>query len=137
MPEKLTSPNEIKFLIQNLKFGKFLGYDLITNTILKKIPAKTLILITYIFNSMFRLSYFPLIWKLSTIILTPKPNKTKNLVTSYRPISLLPTLAKLFEKLILKRIRPIIQSLNIIPDSQFTLNHTSNTYANRPNFIII
>lgn len=98
MPEKLTSPNEIKFLIQNLKFGKFLGYDLITNTILKKIPAKTLILITYIFNSMFRLSYFPLIWKLSTIILTPKPNKTKNLVTSYRPISLLPTFGQVIRK---------------------------------------
>jgi hypothetical protein len=127
MPAKPTTPNEVKFLIQNLKVSKAPGYDLITNEILKKIPAKTLILITYIFNSMFRLSYFPLIWKLSTIILIPKYNKPKNLVTSYRPISLLPTLAKLYEKLILKRIRPIIQSFNIIPDSQFGFRANHST----------
>jgi len=108
MPSKHTSPNKVKFLIQKLTVGKAPGYDLITITILKKLPAKTLI--TYIFNSMFRLSYFLLTWKLSTIILIPKSNKPKNLVTSYRPISLLPTLAKLFEKLILKRVRPIIQT---------------------------
>jgi len=119
LPAKPTSPNEVKFLIHNLKVGKAPGYDLITNAILKKLPDKTLILITYIFNSMLRLSYFPLIWKLSTIILIPKPNKPKNLVTSYRPISLLPTLAKLFEKIILKRIRPILHTVNIIPGSQF------------------
>lgn len=68
---------------------------------------------------MLRLSYFPLIWKLSTVILIPKPNKPKTLATSYRPISLLPTLAKLFEKIILKRIRPIMQTHKIIPNSQF------------------
>ena len=119
LPAKPTTPNEIQFLIKKLKEGKSPGYDLISNKILKKLPKKSLVLITYIFNSMLRLSYFPLIWKLSTIILIPKPNKPKNLVTSYRPISLLPTLAKLFEKVILSRIRPILQAQNIIPNSQF------------------
>ncbi|VVC29699.1 Reverse transcriptase domain [Cinara cedri] len=119
LPAKHTSPSEILFLIKKLKDGKSPGHDLITNKILKNLPRKPILLITFIFNAMLRLSYFPLIWKLSTVILIPEPNKPKTLATSYRPISLLPTLAKLFEKIILKRIRPIMQTHKIIPNSQF------------------
>lgn len=45
--------------------------------------------------------------------------KPKRLVSSYRPISLLPTLGKMFEKLLLKRLIPIINGKNIHPKSQF------------------
>lgn len=96
LPPKHTSPNEILFLIKKLKNGKSTGYDLITNKVLKNLPRKPIILITFIFNAMLRLSYFPLILKLSIVILIPKPNKPKTLASSYRPITLLPTLAKLF-----------------------------------------
>ncbi|KAL4104430.1 hypothetical protein QTP88_019731 [Uroleucon formosanum] len=119
LPAKHTSPSEILFLIKKLKNGKSPGHDLITNKVLKDLPRKPILLIYFIFNAMLRLSYFPLIWKLSTVIIIPKPNKPKTLATSYRPISLLPTLAKLFEKIILKRIRPIMQTHKIIPNSQF------------------
>lgn len=127
LPAKHTSPSEIKFLINKLKEGKSPGHDLITNKILKNLPKKTIVLITYIFNSMLRISYFPLIWKISTIIVIPKPNKSKNEITSYRPISLLPTLAKLFEKIILIRIRPILHAHNIIPNSQFGFRSNHST----------
>lgn len=75
-------------------------------------------LLTYLYNSMLRLPYFPLIQS-STIILIHKPNKPKNEASSYRPISLLPVLGKLFEKILLQRIRSITQTQNIIPDNQF------------------
>lgn len=127
LPAKHTSPSEIKFLISKLKVKKAPGYDLITNKILNNLPKKTIILITYIFNSMLRISYIPSIWKLSTIIVIPKPNKPKNEITSYRPISLLPTLAKLFEKIIRLRIRPILQTFNIIPHSQFGFRTSHST----------
>jgi len=49
--------------------------------------------------------------------------KPKHLFFSYRPISLLPKLAKHFEKLLLKRIHPIIHPImfekDIIPNTQF------------------
>ena len=38
---------------------------------------------------------------------------------SYRPISLLPTLSKLFEKLLHKRILTMMEKRNIIPEYQF------------------
>jgi hypothetical protein len=76
-------------------------------------------LLTCIFNSMLRLSYFPVAWKLSIIILIPKPGKTPNVPTSYRPIILLPTLGKLFEKVVLKKLRPITETQKIISNAQF------------------
>jgi len=56
-----------------------------------------------------------------------KPNKPKHLTSSYRPISLLPTFAKLFEKLILHRISPLIDQQNILPKSQFGFRRKHNT----------
>lgn len=127
LPTKHTSPNEIKNLIQKLKIKKSPGHDQITNKILQHLPKKSIILLTYIFNSMLRMSYFPLIWKLSIIILIHKPNKPKNEPSSYRPISLLPVLGKLFEKVMLKRIRPILKSQKIIPNTQFGFRENHST----------
>jgi len=117
LPTKHTTPNEIKNLIQKLKIKKSHGHDQITNKIFQHLPKKSIILLTYIFNSMLRMSYSPLIWKLSVIILIHKPNKSKNEPSSYRPINLLPVLGKLFEKVMLKRIRPILKSHKIIPNT--------------------
>ena len=127
LPAKHTSPNEVKQIISKLKIGKSPGYDLISNKMLKHLPNKTITLLTFIYNSMLRLSYFPLTWKYSIVILVHKPHKPKHLTSSYRPISLLPTLGKIFEKIILKRIRPIIKSQNIIPHSQFGFRTNHST----------
>jgi hypothetical protein len=109
-PMKHISPSEIKYFILKMKDKKSPGYDLIINKILKFFPKKSIMLLTYLYNSMLRLSYFPLVWKFSRIILLHKPNKPKNEVSSYRPISLLPVLGKLFEKILHQRIRLITQT---------------------------
>jgi len=119
LPAKPITPQEIKYHIPKLHNNKSLGYDLINNKLLKNLTNKTILLLTHIYNTMLGLSYIPSIWKFSTIILIAKSEKSKHLVTSYRPISLLPTLGKLFEKLLLKRIAPIIKEKNIIPNTQF------------------
>jgi len=72
-------------------------------------------------------SYIPIIVKYSIIIVILKPNKLKNKIQFYRPISLLPTHSKLFEKIIRLKIRLIHQTYNKIPYSQFMFrkNHCS------------
>jgi hypothetical protein len=127
LPMKHTSPSEIKYFIFKLKDKKSPGYDLIINKILKFLSKKSIVLLTYLYNSMLRLSYFSLIWKSLTIIIIHKPNKPKNEASSYRPISLLPVLGKLFEKILLRRIRSIIQTQNIIPDNQFGFRSKHST----------
>jgi hypothetical protein len=53
------------------------------------------------------------------IIMIPKLGKPANKVNSYRPSSLLPVTSKLFEKLLLKRIRNDLDLSTVIPDYQF------------------
>lgn len=71
------------------------------------------------FYAVFRLKHVPDYWKIAEVIMLPKPGKSPNDVRSYRPISLLPIISKLFEKLLLKRLRPMIENNNLIPNYQF------------------
>jgi hypothetical protein len=66
-----------------------------------------------------RTGYFPAQWKVSQIITILKPGKPADKVTSYRPISVLPILSKLFEKLFLSRLQPLLHEQRTIPDHQF------------------
>ena len=49
----------------------------------------------------------------------PKPGKSSDVPEPYRPISLLPTLFKVFEKLYLVRLQDKTSELSIVPDHQF------------------
>jgi hypothetical protein len=48
--------------------------------------------------------------------MVPKPGKPVNGVISYRPISLLPIPSKVFEKLLLKRLRRDVDLSALLPD---------------------
>jgi len=69
----------------------------------------------------------PLQWKVSVIILFPKPGKPPDIPSSYRPINLLPFFAKLCEKLIIKRISQFVNDKNIIPHTQFGFRNKHST----------
>jgi exonuclease III len=103
------------------------GYDLITGKILKELPKKGLQAITQIYNAIFRLEYFPRHWKIGQIIMIAKPGKNPTEVTSYRPISLLPILSKILEKIILKRLTPILTANKVIPAHQFGFRQKHGT----------
>lgn len=75
--------------------------------------------IVKLFNSTLELGYFPLLWKKSIIKMIPKPGKNISLPSSYRPISLLPCLSKLFERLFQSKLYPYILEHQIIPNHQF------------------
>lgn len=112
--------SEIKKMIKiKLNAKKAPGYDLINGRILKELPESGYRLITYISNAILRNGYFPSQWKVAEIILIPKPGKPREEVTSYRPISLLPCLSKLFETLLLDRLKPILLDSQVIPNHQF------------------
>ena len=57
----------------------------------------------------------------------PKPGKNPTDVTSYRPISLLPTISKVLEKLILKRINKELNPQDWIPNHQFGFRQAQST----------
>jgi hypothetical protein len=68
------------------------------------IPKKRLVMLTYIFSAMLRLNFWPIPLKTAEIMLIIKPGKDPKELSSYRPISLLSIINKLFEKLVLRRL---------------------------------
>lgn len=90
---------DIKQTIMNeINTQKAPGFDLISGKVLQELPENCFKLITYIFNAILRLNHVPSAWKVAQIIMIPKPGKKPEKVSSYRPISLLPMLSKVFEK---------------------------------------
>lgn len=68
---------------------------------------------------MLQLSYFPAVWKLAKIIALPKPGKDPKLLNSYRPISLLSSLSKVVERVVLNRLNKFIRTNDILIPEQF------------------
>lgn len=127
-PIKKISTKEVYNTIQrDLNAKKAPGYDLITGKILKELPEKALRLLTIIYNAILRLNHYPVQWKVAQIILLPKPGKNLEEVTSYRPISLLPVISKVFEKLLIKRIKPELEVNKTIPTHQFGFREHHST----------
>jgi hypothetical protein len=118
---------EIQTAITNLNRKKSPGYDLITGQIIKELPVIGTKYLTQLFNAILLLNYFPAQWKVAQILLIPKPGKPPHELTSYRPISLLPIVSKLFETLLLKRLLPLIERNNLIPSHQFGFRRRHST----------
>ena len=120
-----TTPGTIQKLIDTLVKNKAPGWDQITNTALKFLPKNKILQLTKIINSCFKLCYFPNIWKLSHIISIPKPGKNLQLPESYRPIALLSSLSKIYERLILQFLQESLAGK--IRDEQFAFRQNHST----------
>lgn len=127
MPIKKFSKGEVVKVITNLKSRKSPGYDLITSEVLKELPEIGIKFLTQLYNAILIRSFVPMQWKVSQIIMIPKPGKNVGEIKSYRPISLLPIPSKVLELLFLKRLNPIIQRNHLIPDHQFGFRQKHGT----------
>jgi len=88
--------------------------------------------ITQLCTAVLRCGFSPSQWKVP-IIEMQKPDKPAEFAESYRSISLLPVLLKLFEKLLLSRINIIMENHGLIPDYQlgFRSKHATTEQIHR------
>lgn len=110
---------DIKFFIRSLKNFKAPGKDKVLNIAIKQYPSEIIELLTTLFNRCIEISYYPEIWKSWKVIPLLKPAKPPNLSSSYRPISLLSNLSKVFEKLLHERIINFMTEKNLFLENQF------------------
>jgi hypothetical protein len=101
---KLTSPSEVQQAIMDLKVSKAPGPYGIPNRVLRHLPKREITVLTKVLNAVLRRQYFPSPWKHARVVSILKPGKDPALPSSYRPISLLDTVGKLFEKILLARV---------------------------------
>ncbi|GFW73989.1 RNA-directed DNA polymerase from mobile element jockey [Trichonephila clavipes] len=113
-----TSPSEIQGFIKNLKPNQSPGIDLITNRILKNLPTKFIIFIALLFNMLLENCYFPKSWRMTVVIPILKYNSEVSNPQNYRPISLLSSLSKAYEFVILNWLNQHCLARNIIIPEQ-------------------
>jgi len=104
---------------------KFQGI-LITSWILKILWELDINYVVQLFNVILTTDYFPAQWKVSQINMIPKSNKDPVDIRLHRPISLLPIISKLFEKLLFQKLMPVIEEKRLIAIGQI-INFIANT----------
>ena len=94
-----------KHLRTELKNGKAPGIDNVYNIILKKaIGTGFYKVLARAFTISLKLGFIPHVWKIAVLCMLIKPDKPPSQTTSYRPISLLSAIMKLFERVIEKSL---------------------------------
>ena len=121
-----TSLEEIKSNIQIIKDSSP-GHDDINMKVIKACCDSISPLLVFIINKSFQEGTFPDHLKIARIV--PISKKGDNsLPKNYRPISILPSLSKIFEKVIAIRLTNYLSKHSIL---------TSSQYGFRPNFLQI
>ena len=96
----------IRIARHELKNGKALGIDNVYNDILKKaIGTGFYKLLARAFTISLKLGCIPYVWKVAVLCMLIRPDKPPSQTTSYRPISLLSAIMKLFKRVIKKRLQ--------------------------------
>ena len=98
---------------------KACGYDHISNRILKKTSYIIAPYLCLLFNNCIRQGVFPDAYKIAKVIPLFKKGGDKESKDSYRPISLLPALGKLLEKLISVRVVRFFEAYDLFSPHQF------------------
>ena len=113
-----TNQKEVSELVLSLKSKSSSGHDNISNSLLKEIIPFISQPLTHIFNLSIQNGIVPDVFKLAKVIPIFKSGDKTN-PNNYRPISLLPTMSKVLEKIIYKRIFKFILKQNIIHPHQY------------------
>ena len=119
----LCDQNFVLTLLENLRTDKACGSDGMSARLLKAAANSICFPICHIFNTSFVTSCIPDLWKVADVCPIPKCMPVNE--NQLRPISLLPILAKLYEKSVLKRYRKSL--LQCFDKSQFSYRPFSST----------
>lgn len=98
------SAAEVGATLLRCKTRSAAGEDEISYSMLKKLPLGSLGILAQIYSICLNTGYFPGCWKTALGVLLLKKGKNKSSASNYRPISLLSTLGKLFERIVANRL---------------------------------
>lgn len=109
---------EIENIILTLKDDCAVGHDGIPSTVIKATKHTIIPLLVHIFNLSLSSGIFPDVFK--TAIVHPiYKGGDRDLVSNYRPISVLTTISKIFEKAINVRLIGFLTKFNILAENQY------------------
>ena len=123
-----TTYEEVEKIIHELKNDCSSGYDNIPIRLIKPVSQYIISPIVDIINTSIDSKTFPKQWKRARVCPVPKiDNPTK--LKDYRPISILPVMSKIYERVILKQLCSYIETNNLYCSTQsgFRKGHSTST----------
>jgi hypothetical protein len=121
-----TDEIEVSGILMNLKSASAPGWDEIPSSFLKLARNEVVPIMTHLANLCFAKGIFPDSFKQSIITPVYKSGDRDD-VSNYRPISVLPALSKILEKLLNKRLLNYLNTFNILSASQFGFRQGKST----------
>ena len=112
------SPEEVLLQLQQLDTSKASGHENIPNKFYKLLAPTISPFLSEIFNGCYEKGDFPFILKHAKVISIHKSGR-KDIVSNHRPISILSTVSKIFEKLLYFRRESFFTTHKIITEQQF------------------
>lgn len=116
---------EVSHVIREFKNKRSKGVDGLSNWLIKKLPNLTKTL-TMLGNKMLKEGVFPKCLKMGIIKVKYKAGE-KNNIRNYRPITILPTFSKIYEKILCNRMWNFIDKCKILNKKQFGFRKASST----------
>jgi hypothetical protein len=109
---------EVWQVLKSLKTKNSSGFDNISNKMIRNLPEIYVQILTEQYNALFATSHWDKHWKQSRTICFNKVATAAPTAQQLRPISLLPTLGKVYERLFLLRFKKWLKDYGILPWQQ-------------------
>ena len=119
----------IEYYALKIKDKTSVGFDGVSSRVVKRITPAILEPLCHLFNLSLKTGFIPLEFKISRVIPLFKSGR-KDDFGNYRPISLIPAFAKLFEHIVNDQIRKYFNCYNLFSSAQFGFRKGSSpTFA--------
>ena len=122
------SENSIEKLIDKIRIDVATGEDSISARLIKDIKSTISPVLTQIINTGYTCSKFPDCMKKAAIKVIHKKESTEE-ISNYRPISILPTLSKIFERAAVNQIMDYLESNNLLSNCQHAYRGNHSTVS--------
>lgn len=118
--------NTVEQAINSLKMKTSCGHDCITAQMLRTVKSEILSPLTLIINQSFHSGIFPMNLKIAKVIPIYKKDDSSQL-TNYRPISLLPCISKIFERIMHTQLLKYFTDNNLFFSNQYGFRPSHST----------
>ena len=112
-----TTHNEVSKILQNMRSDSSTGHGNIPIKFLKFVADDISLPLTNIINNSIQINVFPAHWKIGRICPIPKVRNPVQM-KDYRPISILPAMSKVYEKVTLKQLSAFIKKMMLYKNTQ-------------------
>ena len=121
-----TDPGEIINITKSLNSGKSQGYDGLSSSLLKQIIHPIASPLAHIFNLSISSGVCPKLLKIAKVTPIYKKDDPQQ-ISNYRPISILPSISKILEKIIHNRLFTFVTTNNLLNPNQYGFRKKHST----------